>query len=355
MTLKIKSILSLLLAFLLTFAACSAAPHKERVQPPMSERILQIAQGMKKLAGVEEGDCLLNASDEFPAGSSVCDWAALACAVGGAEDSYTAYLHALEAYVKNKLGEDSSLGRATDYHRIALTVLALGGDPAAFSEDKNGEPVNLIEFGTYNYPGELGAQGLNAYIFALITLDSESYTVPDGSRYTRTSIIKEILAAEEPDGGFGLDKGAFDIDITAMALQALAPYYGSQNALSVGISPGEISRTVDRALARLASVMKENCTFCSYGAENTESTAQVIIALCSLGIDPRTDERFMRGGKNIVDGMQSFLLPGSVYRHSANDSEGNLMSTEQAMLAHIALYKADHKLGRLYDFSKSKA
>ena len=53
MTLKIKSILSLLLAFLLTFAACSAAPHKERVQPPMSERILQIAQGMKKLAGVE--------------------------------------------------------------------------------------------------------------------------------------------------------------------------------------------------------------------------------------------------------------------------------------------------------------
>ena len=189
----------------------------------------------------------------------------------------------------------------------------------------------------------------------MITLDSESYTVPDGSRYTRTGIIKEILAAEEPGGGFGLDKGTFDIDITAMALQALAPYYGSQNALSVGISPGEISRTVDRALARLASVMKENCTFCSYGAENTESTAQVIIALCSLGIDPRTDERFMRGGKNIVDGMQSFLLPGSVYRHSANDSEGNLMSTEQAMLAHIALYKADHKLGRLYDFSKSKA
>lgn len=256
MTLKIKSILSLLLAFLLTFAACSAAPHKERVQPPMSERILQIAQGMKKLAGVEEGDCLLNASDEFPAGSSVCDWAALACAVGGAEDSYTAYLHALEAYVKNKLGEDSSLGRATDYHRIALTVLALGGDPAAFSEDKNGEPVNLIEFGTYNYPGELGAQGLNAYIFALITLDSESYTVPDGSRYTRTGIIKEILAAEEPGGGFGLDKGTFDIDITAMALQALAPYCGSQNALSVGISPGEISRTVDRALERLAAVMK---------------------------------------------------------------------------------------------------
>lgn len=101
---------------------CSHLQHavqlriKNEYSLPWSERILQIAQGMKKLAGVEKGDCLLNASDEFPAGSSVCDWAALACAVGGAEDSYTAYLHALEAYVKNKLGEDSSLGRATDYH-----------------------------------------------------------------------------------------------------------------------------------------------------------------------------------------------------------------------------------------------
>ena len=99
--------------------------------------------------------------------------------------------------------------------------------------------------------------------------------------------------------------------------------------------------------------MKENCTFCSYGAENTESTAQVTVPLCSLlGIDPRTDVRFMRGGKNIVDGMQSFLRPGSVYRHSADDSEGNLTSTEQAMLAHIALYKADNKLGRPTRFFK---
>ena len=53
MTLKIKSILSLLLAFLLIFAGCSTAPHKERVQPPKSERILQIAQCMKKIAVVE--------------------------------------------------------------------------------------------------------------------------------------------------------------------------------------------------------------------------------------------------------------------------------------------------------------
>lgn len=100
---------------------CSHLQHavqlriKNEYSLPCPNAFFRLRQGMKKLAGVEEGDCLLNASDEFPAGSSVCDWAALACAVGGAEDSYTAYLHALEAYVKNKLGEDSSLGRATDY------------------------------------------------------------------------------------------------------------------------------------------------------------------------------------------------------------------------------------------------
>lgn len=353
--LKHKTGFCLLLALVFAFCGCGASTHRERLHSPMSEPILQAAQGMKSLAGIEADECLLNKTDSFPAGTSVCDWAALACAVGGVEDTYGAYLKALGTYVENELEKSGSLGRATEYHRIALTVLALGGDPTAFSKDESGKPLNLIERGTYNYSDALGGQGLNGYIFALITLDSANFTVPDGSRYTRTDIIGEILAAEESDGGFGLNKGTFDVDITAMALQALAPYYGNQNALSVGISPSEIAGVVDRALLRLSAAMTENCTFSSYGAENTESAAQVIIALCALGIDPRTDERFMRNGKSLVDGMQSFLLPGSVYRHSMHDSTGNLMSTEQAMLAQIALYKADNDLGRLYDFSSPAA
>lgn len=67
MTLKVKSILCLLLAFLLIFAACSAAPHKERVQPPMSERILQIAQGMKNLQELKKATvCLMRRMNSLP-------------------------------------------------------------------------------------------------------------------------------------------------------------------------------------------------------------------------------------------------------------------------------------------------
>ena len=66
MTLKIKSILSLLLAFLLTFAACSAVRIKNEYSLPCPNAFFRLRRAWKKLAGVEEGDCLLNASDEFP-------------------------------------------------------------------------------------------------------------------------------------------------------------------------------------------------------------------------------------------------------------------------------------------------
>lgn len=51
--------------------------------------------------------------------------------------------------------------------------------------------------------------------------------MPEDAAYTREEILAAILEAQEPDGGFGLTAGASDVDITAMALQALAPYPGS--------------------------------------------------------------------------------------------------------------------------------
>lgn len=344
----------LVLAILMLSIGCT---HKYALTKPMSDEIADIAVGMKRLAGVEAEDSLLSREMDFPAGSSVCDWTAIAFAISGVEEDYTAYLNSLETYVEKNMREKGCLDnvKATEYHRIAMTVFALGGDPTAFSKDADGKPVNLIELGTYNFAGDLGGQGLNGFIFSLITLDMGGFTIPNGAKYTRGDIVNAILEACEPDGGFGLEKGTFDVDITAMAIQALAPYYGGQNAIAIGVSPTRVALAVDSALERLSSVMTDNCTFVSYGAENVESTAQTIIAVCSLGRDPAEEKMFMRGSRTIVDGMQSFLLPGSVYRHSAEAAEGNLMSTEQAMLAQIALFKLHNGLGRLYSIQSVKA
>ena len=56
-----------------------------------------------------------------------------------------------------------------------------------------------------------------------------------------------IRAAQEPDGGFGLVSGASEADLTAMALQALAPYGRDE--------------TVERALAWLKDQMQPDGTY----------------------------------------------------------------------------------------------
>ncbi len=74
----------------------------------------------------------------------------------------------------------------------------------------------------------LGKQGINGWIWGLIALDSMRYEIPSDAFYTRDDIIKEILSRQLPSGGFTLSGTQPDPDITAMALQALAPYCESE-------------------------------------------------------------------------------------------------------------------------------
>ena len=159
------------------------------------------------------------------AGDSVSDW--LAIASGRAGLQRPDYLRDLESYVTSMYRENGGLDRikATEWHRITLAVQAQGGDPTAFGRDREGKPIDLVAEGTYNWSRSrsLGAQGLNGWIFALITLDSGGFAVPEGAAYTREDMRRAILSAQTEEGAFGLSAGTADVDITAMALQALAP------------------------------------------------------------------------------------------------------------------------------------
>ncbi|MEE1457152.1 MAG: hypothetical protein UF383_08240 [Oscillospiraceae bacterium] len=190
----------------------------------LDAEIAQSAEGMSALSG-KKGE-LLKDQEQFPAGTSVCDWLAMAMALSGAEESYADYLQALKAYVENAYAKNGCLdkNKATEYHRIALTVMALGGDPTSFGVKPDGSAIDLIAEGTYNYARDPGAQGLNGWIWALIALDAQDTEVPADAQYSREDMVSAIVIAQEPDGGFGLIPGKSDVDITAMAVQALAPY-----------------------------------------------------------------------------------------------------------------------------------
>ena len=117
-----------------------------------------------------------------------------------------------------------------------------------------------------------------------------------------------------------------DVDVTAMALAALAPHY----------SDTSVKAAVDSALRFLSAAQLENGGFKSYGTENSESCSQVIIALTALGADPETDSRFIKSGGNAVSALNGFRKPSGGFSHKENEDE-NEIATVQAFCAETAL------------------
>ena len=70
--------------------------------------------------------------------------------------------------------------------------------------------------------------------------------------------------------------------------------------------------------------------------------------MCSLGLDPETDARFIRNGRTLRDGLLSYRTAEGLFRHTAEGPE-DLMATEQAILALQALDRLRAGQGRLYD------
>lgn len=284
------------------------------------------------------------------AGTTNGDWLAFGCGRYEKDDRYDIYLGALEDYVtscysKNSYGLDRN--KATEWHRIALTVIACGGNPEAFGTDADGNPVNLIADGTYNCKiGNPWKQGINGAAYALIVLDSRKYIVPDNAEYTRQDCIDYIIENELAGGGFSLSKEEADADVTGIVLQALAPYYDTSQ---------EVKAVVDRALERLSFMQFSSGDFASYGYGNAESTAQVITALTSLGIDVLEDKRFITDtGKTALDGLMLYFNEEKTGFCHISGYDTDIMATNQSLYSLISYYRYINGLGKLYDFTEKE-
>lgn len=282
-----------------------------------------------------------------------------ACYMGrlGFEDYPQNYLNAITSYITKKYNEAGTLSEAyaTDYHKIALSVISAGGNPY------NIGGVNLIADGVYNRDNtaSLGRQGINGWVWGLIALDSLNTQIPDGSCYTRDEIITEILKYQLRDGGFSIIPmgSRSDVDTTAMALYALAPYrYDSvtytyvprynKNGKAVTKTVGQI---IDEALSFLSDAQRNDGGYESYGVSNSESISQVIIALCSLGIDPQNDPMFIKD-KSLLDSFMSFRQSSGGFAHKLGEGS-DAMASEQALGAVAALDRFYSGQSRLFDFT----
>ena len=236
-------------------------------------------------------------------------------------------------YVKAKADANERLhpAKVTDNARVILALTAIGKDVT------NVGGHNLLK-GLDNM-AYVQTQGINGPIFTLIALDSHNY--PTMGDVTREKLIGVILAAQLSDGGWNLSGENADPDMTAMAIQALAPYYKTNET---------VKAAVDKALEALSALQRNDGGFGSWGTVNSESCAQVIVALTALGIDPATDSRFIKNGNTVLDALAGFYVTGGGFRHTAG-GERNGMATEQGYYALAAYYRFVNAQTRLYDMT----
>ena len=151
--------------------------------------------------------------------------------------------------------------------------------------------------------------------------------------------MDEILSRQNPDGGWGLAGGGSDVDLTAMALQALAKYRDNST----------VSAAVDAGLDWLVWQQEPDGTFVSWGTVSSESVCQVLVALTELGISLE-DERFYKNHATLEDVLLRFRQENGSFSHTL-DGGSDLTATTQALYALAAAQRQRDGKTTLYDMT----
>lgn len=265
--------------------------------------------------------------------SSNADWNLFALArSGAAEVPAQAHMQRMGTYLQETISARGHLTYATDYARMALVAGALGYDA------RNVMGVDLI--GELCKSDLVEKQGLNGYIYTLLALDSEDYSLPEDALWTADKLVEKICALQKEKGYFVFaDSFGADVDLTAAAVTALAPHRDKEPAKTA----------VEKAINWLADVQLDTAGYAGMGAENSMSAAQVLTALCAVGIDPTQDARFIKQGRTIVDKLTESAVPDGGFRYLMADTEANEMATAQVLYALNAWERLQGGKARLFD------
>ena len=327
-------------------AAYDALPDKNGVDATKLTKALAALEKLEQGGSGEDTGyseylkkALANIKKKVPTptiGSSSGEWAVLALARGNADvlnSYYDGYYDRVVAYVRDNISSGKlNADKSTDNARIALALTAIGEDPTSVGGHNL---LTALDDVTYDLK-----QGINGPIWALIALDSKNYTSS-----SRDQLITAILDNRTSEGGWALDGNATDVDMTAMAIQALAPYYNKSNET--------VKAAVDTALTWLSTKQSSDGGFSSWGKANAESCAQVIVALSALNIDADTDSRFVKNGHSALENLLTFEQADGSFLHTlpGSDKDNNQMSSEQGTYALVAYDRFKTGKNSLYNMT----
>ncbi len=234
----------------------------------------------------------------------------------------------LSAFAKamEKFLDENDVKNAVTKQKYALSLIASGKEDSKY--------VNEITNST------IGELGIMSFVFGLHLLNNGAVS----ETHTVETVTDKLLSLQLEDGGWALTGQYSDVDITAMTVQALAPQYKTNE---------KVTAAIDKAIATLSQKQFDDGDFASYGVANPDSVAQVIIALTSVGIDPLSDERFIKNEKTILDCIKKYMLEDGSFKHT-EDGESNYMATYQVFLGLTALNRFYADKGSLFIFEEEE-
>lgn len=218
--------------------------------------------------------------------------------------------------------------KPTDIERVALALAAMGKDITDI------EGINLAEM---IYNSDKLTYGSNELAWALLALDTMDTAIPADAKWSREAMIAEMLKFQNEEGFFGLGNNeTASLDMTAMCLQALAPYRGDQ--------------VIDEAIAKGLDYLRTKISG-NYDYGDSNATAQVLLALAVLGIDVTDSTNgFGTAYDNIISRLEDFrTADGFAYTLGGKT---NMIATYQIMQSFDAYRKAMDEGIAYWDFTE---
>ena len=278
-------------------------------------------------------------------GTNAGEWTVFALARGGyfaKDNAYFADYYERIVETVNAIAADVNMNgaldknKSTENSRLIVALSAIGKDARAVGN------WNLVEAYSANGINWIKKQGMNGTIWTLIALDSGNYETSDDT--IRQQCVDSILEARHDDGGWSLVTAKAqpsNVDITCMTLTALYPYRDQP----------AVAEACAEAIEWLSASQLASGGFPYGQGETSESCAWAIVALTTWGINPDTDERFIKDGKSAVDNLLTYYVADEAMFEHGKGAGANAMATDQATYALVAYDRYINGENALYDYS----
>ncbi|MBQ7982653.1 MAG: S-layer homology domain-containing protein, partial [Clostridia bacterium] len=281
----------------------SAADTQEQVQTVMAETHAYFLDAVPAPTSAQSGG----------------DWMMFGLARAGADipaSMRTAYLSNVKKLLTEKNGVLSK-NKYTEYSRLAIAVTSLGCNARDLYGYDLLAPLTDLS--------RVTKQGINGAAYALLAFDCGGYAVGDVSRQDYIDLILDAVRADDTWSLTATEEA--NADITAMILTALAPYTAQPR----------VREAVENALDALSAMQEPDGGYAYRGTCTAECTAQVLVALSTLGI-AADDPRFVKNGNSVLDHLLMFALDGGGFAHTHDGREIDGFATEQSYYA-LAAYR----------------